>query len=129
MTDKGYCPVGRQHLNFIKQAQPGIMTTACWLYSLLPDRPLLQVWLLAVHGAVLDPWPLWCRILSIISHFLLVLNSSTNFIIYCCKVTWTPVNEFSRNHSNSLSLLNKMREVSQSKQTTSNCLLTGKFTQ
>merc|ERR1719215_290146 len=38
-------------------------------------------------GSHMEEWPYWCEILSLISHLLLVLNSSTNILIYCWKDT------------------------------------------
>ena len=38
-------------------------------------------------GSQMEEWPYWCEILSLISHLLLVLNSSTNILIYCWKDT------------------------------------------
>lgn len=32
-----------------------------------------------------DPWPLWAFVLTRVSHFLLVVNSSVNFYIYCFR--------------------------------------------
>merc|ERR1719342_1486670 len=31
------------------------------------------------------PWPLWCELLTLLSHLLLTINSSVNIIIYCWK--------------------------------------------
>merc|ERR1719410_2505026 len=40
---------------------------------------------LAYFGDLSVEWPTWAAILSSVSHLFLVLNSSTNIIIYCWK--------------------------------------------
>ena len=42
---------------------------------------------LAYFGDLSVEWPTWAAILSSVSHLFLVLNSSTNIIIYCWKVS------------------------------------------
>ena len=39
---------------------------------------------LTLHGK-LENWPGWIEILVHINHFALVVNSSVNFLVYCCK--------------------------------------------
>jgi len=45
---------------------------------------LYEVFLVAVYGNY-KKWPLWCDILTYLSHLLLVINSSMNIVIYCWK--------------------------------------------
>ena len=44
-----------------------------------------QVCLVALHGEAKETWPVWCELLTFLSHFLLVFNSSINIVIYCWK--------------------------------------------
>ena len=41
--------------------------------------------MLALHGEAKETWPAWCELLTFLSHFLLVFNSSINIVIYCWK--------------------------------------------
>jgi len=44
-----------------------------------------EVFHLAYFGDLTLEWPTWAKVLTSISHLFLVLNSSTNIIIYCWK--------------------------------------------
>jgi len=44
----------------------------------------IEFFLRITHGKNF-PWPLWCNVLTIVSHLLLNINSSANIIIYCWK--------------------------------------------
>jgi len=46
---------------------------------------VLQAVMISIGGPELEDWPEWCEALALVSHLLLVLNSSTNILIYCWK--------------------------------------------
>jgi len=46
---------------------------------------IYEVCHLVFYGNMFAPWPMWCDMLTYFSHFLLVISSSTNFLIYCWK--------------------------------------------
>jgi len=45
---------------------------------------IYEVFMVALYGSNAD-WPTWCDFLTLVSHFLLVFNSSSNIAIYCWK--------------------------------------------
>ena len=56
------------------------------MITLCDKTVVLQVSLLLIYGsASLDYWPVWCEVLTFLSHLLLVFNSSVNILIYCWK--------------------------------------------
>merc|ERR1719370_407097 len=46
---------------------------------------LYEVVLVSLYGDPEGPWPIWCDVLTFVSHLLLVFNSSSSIIIYCWK--------------------------------------------
>lgn len=40
---------------------------------------------IAIYGRRGGRWPVWCDLITFLSHLLLILNSSSNIVIYCWK--------------------------------------------